>query len=78
MLKIRHFYSVSANAVTTQVATALITYLLLHAAHKRLSEPRRLLDFARLVRITLMLARPLEALLPLIVRQGHPVKAKHR
>lgn len=78
VLKIRHFYSVSANAVTTQVATALITYLLLHAAHKRLSEPLRLLDFARLVRINLMRECPLEALLPPIVRQPPPVEAKHR
>jgi len=76
VLKIRHFYSVSANAVTTQVATALITYLLLHTAHKRLSEPLRLLDLARLVRITLMLECPLEALLPPIVPQECPVEAK--
>jgi DDE family transposase/uncharacterized protein DUF4372 len=78
VLKIRHFYSVSANAVTTQVATTLITYLLLHAAHKRHSEPLRLLDFARLVRINLMLECPLEALLPPIVPHGRPVEAKHR
>ena len=78
MLKIRHFYSVSANAVTTQVATALITYLLLHAAHKRHSGSLRLLDFVRLVRINLMLERPLEALLPPIVPKRRPVEAKHR
>jgi len=78
VLKIRHFYSVSANAVTTQVATALITYLLLYAAHKRLSEPLRLLDLARLVRINLMLDCPLEALPPPIVRQRRPVEAKHK
>jgi hypothetical protein len=77
-LKIRHFYGASAKAVTIQVATALITYLLLHAAHKRLSEPWRLLDLARLVRITLMLECPLEALLPPIVRQRRPVEAKQR
>ena len=78
VLKIRHFYSVSANAVTTQVATALITYLLLHAAHKRHSGSLRLLDFVRLVRINLMLERPLEALLPPIVPKRRPVEAKHR
>jgi transposase len=85
VLKIRHFYGASANAVTIQVATALITYLLLHAALKRLSEePLRLLDFARLVRITLMLECPLEALLPPIVQRarpaeaGSPVEAKQR
>jgi len=78
VLKIRHFYGASANAVTIQVATALITYLLLHAAHKRLSEPWRLLDLARLVRITVMLECPLEALLPPIVQQGRAVEAKQR
>ena len=77
VLKIGHFFSVSANAVTTQVATALITYLLLQAAHKRHNEPLRLLDFVRLVRINLMLVRPLEALLPPSVAHGLPVKAKH-
>jgi len=86
VLKIRHFYSVSANAVTTQVATALLTYLLLQAAHKRHSGPLRLLDFVRLVRINLMLDCPLEALLPQsvpqrgppIVPQSRPVEAKQR
>jgi DDE family transposase len=78
VLKIRHFYSVSPNAVTTQVATALITYLLLHAAHKCHGVPLRLLDFVRLVRINLMLDCPLEALLPPIVPQRLPVEAKYR
>jgi transposase len=78
VLKIGHFYSVSANAVTTQVATALITYLLLHAAHKCHGVPLRRLDFVRLVRINLMLDCPLEALLPPIVPQRLPVEAKHR
>ena len=78
VLKIRHFYGASANAVTTQVATALITYLLLHAAHKRHSLPLRPLDFARLVRTNLMLVRPLEALLPPRVPQALPVEAKQR
>jgi len=54
-----------------------ITYLLLRAAHKRHNEPLRLLDFVRLVRINLMLVRPLEALLPPSVAHGLPVKAKH-
>ena len=78
VLKIGHFFSVSANAVTTQVATALITYLLLQAAHKRHRGPLRLLDFVRLVRINLMLVRPLEALLPPSVGPGLPVVANHR
>jgi IS4 transposase len=77
VLKIRHFFSVSANAVTTQVATALITYLLLHAAHKCYGGPLRPLDFVRLVRINLMLECPLEALLPPVVPQGRPVEVKH-
>jgi Transposase DDE domain/Domain of unknown function (DUF4372) len=78
VLKIRHFFSVSPNAVTTQVATALITYLLLQAAHKRHSGPLRLLDFVRLVRINLMLNRPLEALLPPRVPRELPGEAKQR
>ena len=78
VLKIRHFFSVSANAVTTQVATALITYLLLHAAHKCYGGPLRRLDFARLVRINLMLECPLEALLPPIVPHRRPVEATQR
>ena len=78
VLKIRHFYSVSANAVTTQVATALITYLLLHAAHKHHTPPLSPLAFARLVRINLMRDCPLEALLPPIVAQPLPVEAKQR
>jgi hypothetical protein len=77
-LKIRHFFSVSPNAVTTQVATALITYLLLQAAHKRHSVPLRLLDFVRLVRINLMRECPLEALLPPSVPQRLAVKANQK
>jgi hypothetical protein len=77
VLKIGHFFSVSANAVTTQVATALITYLLLHAAHKCYGGPLRPLDFVRLVRINLMFDCPLEALLPPIVPQRRPVEVKH-
>lgn len=78
VLKIRHFFSVAPNAVTTQVATARITYLLLQAAHKRHSGPLRLLDFVRLVRINLMLNRPLEALLPPRVPRELPGEAKQR
>jgi Transposase DDE domain/Domain of unknown function (DUF4372) len=78
VLKIRHFFSVSANAVTTQVVTALITYLLLHAAHKCYGGSLRRLDFVRLVRINLMLECPLEALLPPIVPHQRPVEAKQR
>jgi Transposase DDE domain/Domain of unknown function (DUF4372) len=76
VLKIGHFYSVSANAVTTQVATALITYLLLHAAHKRHTPPCSRLAFTRLVRINVMLERPLEALLPPLVGQRLPGEAR--
>lgn len=78
VLKIRHFFSVSPNAVTTQVATALITYLLLQAAHRRHRVPLRLLDFVRLVRINLMFECPLQALLPPVVSQSLPVEAKQR
>jgi len=76
VLKIGHFYSVSANAVTTQLATALITYPLLHAAHKRHNVPLSPLAFTRLVRLNLMLVRPLEALLPPSVAQRLPGEAR--
>lgn len=76
VLKIRHFYGASANAVTTQVATALITYLLLHAAHKRHSVPLRLLDFVWLIRLNPMRECPLEALLPPTAAQRRPVKSQ--
>ena len=53
-LRIRHFLGTSENAVSIQIAVALIAYLLLgiaHAAQKAVQSP---LAFARLIRTNLM------------------------
>jgi Transposase DDE domain/Domain of unknown function (DUF4372) len=53
-LKIRKFLGTSENAVRTQIAVALIAYLLLRLAHAAQSSVDSLLTFARLVRTNLM------------------------
>jgi len=68
VLRIRHFYGGSANAVCIQVATALIAYLLLRSVHACQAVSLSLLTLARLVRLNLMLACPIEVLLRPIVR----------
>jgi IS4 transposase len=64
-LKIDHFLGTSENAVRTQIAVALIAYLLLRLAHAAQTAVESLLTFTRLVRANLMhfrsihdLARP--------------------
>jgi hypothetical protein len=62
-LKITRFLGTSENAVRTQIAVALIAFLLLRlaqAAQKAISSPLR---FARLVRVNLMHRRRLDRLL---------------
>lgn len=62
-LKIRHYLGTSRNAVTIQVAVALISFLLLRlaqAVQKTIASP---LAFARLVRTNLMHRRPIDRLL---------------
>jgi transposase len=62
-LKITRFLGTSDNAVRTQIAVALIAFLLLRlaqAAQKAISSPLR---FARLVRVNLMHRRRLDRLL---------------
>jgi IS4 transposase len=62
-LRIRHFIGVSENAVRTQIAVALIAFLILRMARlaqKALHSP---LEFARLVRTNLMHRRPINRLL---------------
>ena len=62
-LKITRFLGTSDNAVRTQIAVALIAFLLLRlaqAAQKAIDSP---LAFARLVRANLMQRRPLDRLL---------------
>ena len=53
-LKIRRFLGTSLNAVRTQIAAALIAYLLLRMAHAAQRTVASILTFARLVRVNLM------------------------
>ena len=53
-LKIRRFLGTSANAIRTQIAAALIAYLLLRMAHAAQSRVQAITTFARLVRVNLM------------------------
>jgi hypothetical protein len=61
-LKIKRFLGTSENAVRTQIAVALIAYILLRMAHHAKSFPASLLAFARLVRANLMHRRLLDSL----------------
>jgi hypothetical protein len=64
MLKIRHFFGKSENAVTIQIAVALITFLLIklaRAAQHATAEPTR---FIRVVSGNIMHRRPLDQLRP--------------
>jgi hypothetical protein len=61
-LKIKRFLGTSENAVRTQIAVALIAYILLRMAHHAKSFPASLLAFARLVRANLMHRRQLDGL----------------
>ena len=63
ILKIRHFFGTSENAVRIQVAVALITYLLLRMAHALQSGVKSLIAFTRLVAANLLHRRPIERLL---------------
>lgn len=56
-LGIRHFLGTSENAVRIQIFVALITYILLRAAHAAQNAISALLTFTRLVRINLMQRR---------------------
>jgi hypothetical protein len=62
-LKIRHFLGTSENAVRTQIAVALIAYLLIRMAHRLQNSVQGLLTFARLVTHNLMHRRPIDRLL---------------
>lgn len=61
-LKITRFLGASENAVRTQVAVALIAFLLLRLAQATQKAVRSPLAFARLVRANLMHRRPLDHL----------------
>lgn len=62
-LKIRHFLGTSENAIRIQIAVALIAFLLLRLAQATQSVVTSPLEFARLVRINLMLRRQIDQLL---------------
>jgi IS4 transposase len=61
-LKIRKFLGTSENAVRTQIAVALIAYLLLRMAHAAQNSVASLLTFTRLVRANLMHLRSIHDL----------------
>jgi Transposase DDE domain/Domain of unknown function (DUF4372) len=62
-LKIRHFLGTSENAVRSQIAVALIAYLLLRLAQATQNTIPSPLTFARLVRANLMHRRRIDRLL---------------
>ena len=61
-LRIRRFLGTSLNAIRTQIAAALIAYLLLRMAHAAQRSVASILTFARLVRANLMHARTIHQL----------------
>lgn len=61
-LKIKRFLGTSENAIRTQIAVALIAYLLLEMARKTHAPKASLLTFTRLVRASLLHLRPLDNL----------------
>jgi Transposase DDE domain/Domain of unknown function (DUF4372) len=62
-LRIKHFVGVSENAVRTQIAVALIAFLVLRMAQVVQNAARSPLEFARLARTNLMHRRPINQLL---------------
>ncbi len=61
-LKITRFLGTSENAVRTQIAVALIVFLMLRLAAEATRVTASLLTFTRLVRANLMHLRPLQDL----------------
>ena len=61
-LKIKRFLGTSENAVKTQIAIALIAFLILRVVHRAKAFHGSLLTFARLVRVNLMHIRAIENL----------------
>lgn len=62
-LKIKKFLGASENAIRTQIAIALIAYLLLRLAHAAQNSGLTLLSFTRLVRSNLMHLKRIDRLL---------------
>lgn len=61
-LKIRRFLGTTLNAIRTQIAAALIAYLLLRMAHAAQRRVPSILTFARLVRANIMHFRSIDQL----------------
>ena len=61
-LKMRHFYGTSENAVRTQIAVALIAFVLIRLAHNSQHVIESTTQFARLVRANVMHRRPIDKL----------------
>jgi len=71
-LKIRRFLGTSLNAIRTQIAAALIAYLLLRMAHAAQRLVTSILTFARLVRVNLMHFRAITQLAAPPPQQPNP------
>nr|WP_294512634.1 hypothetical protein [uncultured Rhodopila sp.] len=63
MLKIKHLYGVSENAVRIQIAVALIAFLVLRLAQPMQTAVQSSLTFGRLIRANLMHSRGFDELL---------------
>ena len=61
-LKIKRFLGTSENAIKTQIAVALVAFLILRIVHRAKAAHASLLTFARLVRANLMHLRPVDNL----------------
>lgn len=72
ILKINHLHGRSENAVRTQIAVALIVYLLLRLAHAAQTKIESLLTFTRLVSANLMHPRSIH---DLAYRQSPPPRS---
>ncbi len=62
MLKLRHFYGTSENAVRIQIAVALIAFVLIKLAHIVQNWIASLTQFGRLIRATILHRKPLDRL----------------
>lgn len=63
MLKLRHFYGTSENAVRMQITVALIAFVLIRLAHATQRVVPDLTRFARLVGANILHRKPLDALM---------------
>ena len=62
ILKIKHLYGISENAVGIQIIVALIAFVLLKLAHNAQTIITSMTQFARLIRATILHRRPIDRL----------------